>query len=300
MPGAVRPFAASDATAVEAVMRSSFALGGPDAVTLKEHLAELPWLVAHPGEAAVALEDDVVVGYTHPPSVRLEVDPQFRRRGHGHRLLEAAQRLAAASGDDQLELWMPLAGPGRAFAEAVGMHYRSSFHLLRLPAAALVPPPDRIAGFAARPLVPGADDAAYVALMNAAFADHPSPMHFDPVQIAEAHARRGFAAADVLLAHEVGGTDRLAAFCRATVGPADDRPRRGDIRLVGVEPAYRRRGLGRELLRWGITHVRGLGAVEVHLAAEALNAGALRLYLDEGFVPVAEWPRWVIASSVQG
>jgi mycothiol synthase len=296
----VRPFAPADAPAVEAVMRRSFALGGPEGVTLQEHLSGLAALVAHPAEGAVALEGDAVVGYTHPADVRLEVDPAYRRRGHGRGLLEAAQRLAAGAGDDQLELWVPRAGPGRAFAEAMGMRYRSSFHLLRLPEPAVVPPPGQIAGFAMRQLIPGADDAAYVALMSAAFADHPSPMHFDLARIREAHASTGFAAEDVLLAHEAGDADRLAAFCRATVGPAEDRPRRGDIRLVGVAPAYRRRGLGRELLRWGIAHVRAKGAVEVDLAVEALNAGALRLYVDAGFAPVAEWPRWVIASSGRG
>jgi ribosomal protein S18 acetylase RimI-like enzyme len=37
--------------------------------------------------------------------------------------------------------------------------------------------------------------------------------------------------------------------------------------------------------------------VEVDLVVEALNAGALRLYRDEGFAPIAEWPRWVIAAA---
>ena len=294
----VRPFTAADAEAVEAVMRRSFALGGPDGVTLTEHLGELPGLVAHPEEVAVALEGDMVVGYTHPASVRLEVDPQHRRRGHGRRLLEAAKQLAAAAGDDPLELWVPVAGPGRAFAEAVGMRYRSSFYLLRLPADAPANAALPVPGFGVRPFGPDMTDATLVDLMNAAFVGHPSPMHFDLERITEAHARPGFDSTDILVAHEENDPRRLAGFCRATLGPATDVPRRGDIRLVGVAPAYRRRGLGRELLRWGIAHVREQGAAEVDLAVEALNAGALRLYLDEGFAQVAEWPRWTIPVAI--
>jgi mycothiol synthase len=278
-------------------MRRSFALGGPDAVTLAEHLRGLDELVAHPEEASVALEGDAVVGYTHPASVRLEVDPAHRRRGHGRRLLEAARRLAADAGDDALELWIPREGPGRAFAEVVGMRYRSSFHLLRLPPEVVVPEPTPVAGIAVRAIAPGADDAAVVALLNEAFADHPSPMRFSVDRIGEAHARPDFDVTDVCLAHEPDDPQRLVGFCRATVGPGTDVPGRGDVHLIGVLPAYRRRGIGRELLRWGIAHVRERGASEVDLVVEALNAGALQLYLAEGFAPVAEWPRWVIASA---
>jgi mycothiol synthase len=281
-------------------MRRSFALGGPEAVTLAEHLAGLDELLAHPEEAVVAIARGAVIGYTHPASVRLEVDPAYRRRGHGRQLLAAARQLAAVAGDDALELWVPVEGPGRAFAEAVGMRYRSSFHLLRLPPEAVVPPSAALAGLAVRSIVPGEDDAAVVALLNEAFADHPSPMRFSLERMAEAHARADFEAADIRLVHEAADPARLAGFCRSTLGPAADVPIRGDVRLVGVLPAYRRRGIGRELLRWGIAHVRERGAVEVDLVVEALNAGALQLYLAEGFAPTAEWPRWTLDARSNG
>ncbi len=274
-------------------MRRSFALGGPDGVTLEEHVSGLAALLAHPEEAAVAVDGNQVVGYTHPAAVRLEVDPAHRRRGHGRRLLAAAQGIAAAAGDERLELWVPNDGPGLAFAQACGMQYRSSFHLLRLPAGATVVAPAPVPGFDVRAFGPEIGAEALVELMNDAFADHPSPMRFDLARIQEAHTRPDFDALDIRVAHEHGDPARLAGFCRATLGPARDQPLRGDIRLVGVVPAYRRRGLGRELLRWGIAHVRARSAVEVDIVVEALNAGALRLYLDEGFAPVAEWPRWV-------
>jgi mycothiol synthase len=278
-------------------MRRAFALGGPAGVTLEEHVRGLKELEDHPEEAAVALEGDAVVGYTHPASVRLEVDPAYRRRGHGLRLLEAARHLAAAAGDDQLELWAPVEGAGRVFAEAMGMRYRSSFHLLRLSPEAVVPEPAPMFGIGVRAIRPGEDDADVVALLNEAFAGHPSPMRFSVERIAEAHARPDFDPADVRLAHEADNPNRLVGFCRAVQNPAPDVPTRGDVRLVGVLPAYRRRGIGRELLRWGIGHVRARGALEVDLVVEALNASALQLYRAEGFAQVAEWPRWVLPTA---
>jgi mycothiol synthase len=295
----IRPFDVADAPAVEALMRRSYRVVHPAGVTLEEHAGGIAEILAHPEEAVVALAGDEVVGYAHPSAVRLEVDPAHRRRGHGRRLLEAARRLVAASGDDQLELWVPREGPGLAFAMAMGMRYRSSFHLLRLSAGTASAPPTPVAGFGVRPLRPGQDEPAYVAMLAGAFADHPSPMHFDLDEIRSVHARPSFNASDVLLAFVAAQPEVLAGMCRATlksVPDAEGQPR-GDVRLVGVLPAYRRRGLGRELLRWGIAHVRDGGARDVDLAVEALNAGALRLYLDEGFVAVEEWPRWVISAA---
>ncbi len=296
----VRQFDPADAAAVEAVMRRSFALGGPEGVTLEEHVGGIAALLEHPEEAAVAVAGAGIVGYTHPAGVRLEVDPDHRRRAYGRLLLEAARGIAAAAGEERLELWVPVAGPGRAFAEAVGMRYRSSFHLLRLAAGQPVPVPDTLDGIQTRYITPGDDNVAVVALLNQAFADHPSPMRFDVGRMAEAHRRPDFDPTDVLLAHVAGEPENLVGFCRATVGPAADMPLRGDIRLVGVLPAYRRRGIGRELLRWGVGHTRARGAEEVDLVVEALNAGAIRLYGDEGFGHVAEWPRWTLEPAAPG
>ncbi len=72
----------------------------------------------------------------------------------------------------------------------------------------------------------------------------------------------------------------------------------GDVAIVGVLQEWRRRGLGRELLRWGVHRVRELGSSEVFLAVEGENERALRLYEETGFVRSEEWPRWARADSV--
>jgi GNAT superfamily N-acetyltransferase len=66
----------------------------------------------------------------------------------------------------------------------------------------------------------------------------------------------------------------------------------GEIGLVGVMPQGRGRGLGRELLRWGVTQLRARGAGRIKLSVEAENELALGLYRRIGFEPLVEWPHW--------
>jgi ribosomal protein S18 acetylase RimI-like enzyme len=64
-----------------------------------------------------------------------------------------------------------------------------------------------------------------------------------------------------------------------------------------VLPAWRGRGLGRELLRWGVTELRGRGAGPIELSVEAQNERATGLYRAHGFEPAIEWPHWVLPVS---
>lgn len=51
-------------------------------------------ITAEPGSAFVAIEDDIVVGGIYRTNAFLQglvVDPRYRRRGHGRRLVEAAE-----------------------------------------------------------------------------------------------------------------------------------------------------------------------------------------------------------------
>lgn len=63
-------------------------------------------------------------------------------------------------------------------------------------------------------------------------------------------------------------------------------------------PPLRGRGLGRELVRWGVTDVRRRGAGEVFLSVEGESEGALRLYESLGFARHVEWPHWVLPADL--
>ncbi len=68
----------------------------------------------------------------------------------------------------------------------------------------------------------------------------------------------------------------------------------GDVQIlkVGTDPAWRRRGIARELLAHVAADARNLGAQTVSLEVRAGNEGAQALYKALGFVPVGTRPRY--------
>jgi ribosomal-protein-alanine N-acetyltransferase len=65
-----------------------------------------------------------------------------------------------------------------------------------------------------------------------------------------------------------------------------------DIESVAVHPDERRHGVGRALCRALIDWARAEGAPAITLEVRAASAGALRLYLDLGFVAAARRPAY--------
>ena len=68
----------------------------------------------------------------------------------------------------------------------------------------------------------------------------------------------------------------------------------GDVQIlkVGTDPAWRRRGIARELLAHVAADARNLGAQTVSLEVRAGNEGAQALYRALGLVPVGTRPRY--------
>lgn len=138
-----------------------------------------------------------------------------------------------------------------------------------------------------RPFRPGADDDQWLALNNRAFAWHPEQAHWT---IDDLHARIDepwFDAAGFLI-HEIDG--RMAGFCWTKVHD-EERPRSGEIFVIGVDEAFRGRGIGRSLVLAGLDHLAGLDLTNAMLYTEADNEPAMKLYVDLGFEVVSSH-RW--------
>lgn len=274
-----------------------------------EYAAVEPYQLEHAADrlahghvsAAVAEMDGRLAGWVIPGDGDLVVVPRYRRRGVGRRLLEAARGIARRDGQDRLRLWVRDAAGSEAFAAACGLRSASSLWQLRLdgPALAAVPAPRFPVGTVARSLRPGIDDGPFVRLVNAAFADHPSPIELTEAEVRRVNATPGFVPGSVLVVEEAA-TGGMVAFCRVVGYAAADGSPAGEIRLLGVDPAHRGRGLGRAVTAWGVETLRGRGAETVVLAVEGENASALRLYEGLGFRPAAEWRHWSIEASEAG
>lgn len=293
-PSGVRPFRAGDEAAILAAMHAALARGEYEGVDRHWVEQSARAMCDEPGGTAVAEDGGRLAGWIAPREDVLTVDLPFRRRGHGRRLVAAGRLLAARAGLPHLRLWVPRREGPEAFARAVGLRYHSSLWRLVLPAGAPAAEPRFPDDVLVRPIVPGADEPAFVELQHASFDDHPSPLRLDIEEVRRVHARPDFDPSTVLLVSPTGDPGRLVAFCRIKHHLNDEGRRVGEVALVGVLPGHRGRGLGRELVRWGVDEVRRRGAVDVYLSVEGENAGALRLYASLGFRQDTEWPHWVM------
>lgn len=257
-------------------------------------------IVPDPGGTVVAIEDGRVAGYCTPHHDDLTVLPEARRHGHGRRLAGAALELVRGRGlDDGLQLYVPSHLPASvAFAESLGFRYRSSLWKFELAADRALPPSSFPAEVTVRrwDFARDVDLVAWTAFMHRAFEGHPTRMTWTLAVIAHVHATPDFDPDGILIVAAADEPDTPVAFTRVELSdrdaPAGERT--GDVGLIGVVPAWRRRGLGRELLRWGVNELRRRGAGRIELSVEATNERATALYRAHGFEPSIEWPHWVL------
>ncbi len=291
---AVRPATAADLPSIGLVGHAAIDAGDfPDA-THHDMERTLASLAAEPESSYVAIEDGQVVGYLAPRLNDLCVAAAHRRRGHGSALVEAAlPYVRDVLGHPYLLLYVPPGtSPGRRFAEARGFAYRASLYWMERPAADACPEPNLPTGFVSRAWDPERDVIpGFVELLNATFADHPTPVSWTEPVIRAANAAPEFDPRDILLVALVEDPERVVAFCRARLYP-DDRPPYGEVKLIGVLPPWRGLGLGRALLRWGVRHLQDRGVPTISLAVSAANEHALRMYEAHGFRRAVEWPQW--------
>jgi len=301
--GTVRRAGSDDVDAIRRIMEASFDVDAMPGATRLELDRALDRLLAEPDRTAVAVEGDEVVGYCMPRLDDLTVHPDHRRRGHGRRLVAEARAMVREQGLIYLQLHGPQHLPAsRAFLDALGFRYHSSLWRLELAPEVEVPAPSFPPDVTTRTLDPEGDLASFVDLLNDSFVDHPTPLSWTAAMIRRYHRRPDFDPSSILLVSPAGAPHELVAFTRVELQPNEaGRPPRGSIRLIGVRREWRRRGLGRELLRWGIAHQRARGAGVVELSVEALNETATRIFRAAGFVPTIEWPHYVLdAASSSG
>jgi GNAT superfamily N-acetyltransferase len=87
----------------------------------------------------------------------------------------------------------------------------------------------------------------------------------------------------------------FAGVCFCTMDQVADADRIecvGDVGLLAVHPAFRRRGLGRTLLLTAMQRVGERGALHMVLETENEDSPAMTLYRAEGFQPGSPWRWW--------
>jgi mycothiol synthase len=137
---------------------------------------------------------------------------------------------------------------------------------------------------------PGQDEAAWLEVNNRAFRWHPDQSDQTVDRLRAKMAEPWFEPEGFLL-HEVDG--RLAGFCWTKVHDGSDGPS-GEIYVIGVDPAFTGRGLGRALTVAGLDHLYRVHHTPVGvLYVEADNETAIGVYRRLGFDVVRHRRRYV-------
>lgn len=228
------------------------------------------------GAAVLAPEGDAAV-------LELVVRPEARCRGVGRALAEKAAAFVRAQGlQDTVSAWAHGMLPGSGeLAAAHGLTPVRELRRMAADSAALAPlaTPGLPGGVRLRPYVPGADDAAWLQLNAAAFADHPEQGSLTQDDLEDRRGEDWFDAAGFLLAEREEDGTLLGYHWTKVEGDGTV----GEVYAVGVSPQAQGLGLGRALTVAGLVHMRDAGVRRVDLYVDADNTAAVHLYESLGF-----------------
>ncbi len=270
----------ADPEAVSAIVAAAEAVDGIGPLSEQFRLGvtgDGPHLVARAANSALAGYAGIVVPPAGGPgAAEVVVAPSERRRGLGRALVTGALELAGDGGTVWAHGDLPAA---HALAGDLGLTAVRTLLNLRRPLAGLDPAPAPAAGVTVRTYAGPADDAAILAVNNAAFSWHPEQGGWTGEQIDERTGAGWFDPAGLFLAVDEQG--ELLGFHWTKV--ADPAAGLGEVYIVAVAPAGQGKGLGKLLTAVGLEYLAGRGLAEVELYVEGDNTAALRTYTGLGF-----------------
>lgn len=196
----------------------------------------------------------------------------------GPELIEAALDVIGSEGGGTVNWWVfEPTSAHRSLAADAGMHEGRRLHQMRRPLPTGLP-----VTIETRAFVPGADDAAWLAVNNRAFADHSEQGGWTIETFCQRQQEDWFDPAGFRV-HERDG--RMAGFCWTKVHPAEgpDGERQGEIYVIAVDPDFHGLGLGKQLTLAGLEHLAAEGITSGMLYVDADNSTAVGMYEHLGF-----------------
>lgn len=218
-------------------------------------------------------------------SLDLVVHPHHRYDSHeiAPPLIRAALQVVSAEGGGRVHWWVfEPTNLHASLARDAGFEPGRRLIQMRVPLPLRVDalPLDTV------PFRPGIDEDEWLAVNNAAFAQHPEQGGWDR-DVLESREREPWFDPSGLLVHRDG--DRMIGFCWTKMhgpnGALDDDGRpMGEIYVIAVDPTAGGAGLGTRLVEAGLAHLASRGVVTGMLYVDEDNARAVAMYERLGFV----------------
>ena len=240
-----------------------------------------------------AFEGAQLVGYAHvtpsdnfsPPhwAAGIVVAPTRRGDSVATALLDGIVEHVRRTEPGEIVLW--ILGPTDAddqHAAAAGFEPSRDLLQMRvaLPLDVVAREPD---GITVRRFLPGTDEAAWLAVNNRAFRNHPEQGGWIASTLAHRMAEPWFDPDGFLLAWSTDPAG-LAGFCWTKIHqPGSDDAGLGEIFVVGVDPTHQGTGLGRKLTVAGLGSLAARGVRVGMLYVDGANTAAVGLYRALGF-----------------
>jgi mycothiol synthase len=231
-----------------------------------------------------------VVGYT---DVRSElgigravldclVHPQHRRKGLATELFHRASRRARESGARVAHVGVAEDNAGaKALLSKLGFRVVRRFLDLRLGLSEAHLPDAEQGDLVSRHLQRGEEDKL-TQIQNRSFA---GTWAYNPNSVEEIAYRLGLIGCspeDVILILQ---GDKPVGYCWTAInlGEGAAGTKRGRILMLGVDPDYRGKGIGKRALLAGLAYLKGNGIEVAELTVDSENAAACALYESVGF-----------------
>jgi mycothiol synthase len=193
----------------------------------------------------------------------------------GPQLLSEAISVIREAGGGHVHWWVfEPTGIHASLAESIGLHAGRTTLQMRV---AL--PLREVTDIVTTPFRSGVDDERWLAVNNAAFADHLEQGGWTQSTLESRKQEPWFNPNGFLLLNE---GDELAGFCWTKVH-LDSSPVLGEIYVIAVHPRYGGKGLGRSLTIAGLTYLQRAGISTGMLHVDADNERAVQLYKSLGF-----------------
>ena len=292
-PPTIRPtgrLTDADRDAVDRVVASAAETDGVSPLSEQSRLA-VHGRSGHQPHHLLAYAAGSLVGYAQVDegSAELVVDPDHRRQGVGSALLGA---LPVGS-----RVWAHGDQPAaEAFAAARHLKVVRELFVLGRQFADHPPLPDVVLppGLVARGFQVGQDEQEWLRVNALAFAHHAEQGRLTLADLEARMTEPWFDPAGLILVVPADDERTVAAFHWTKIhiaavggahGSEEDEVElgTGEVYVVGVDPAYQGRGLGRPLTLLGLHHLRDQGVPDVILYVDGDNPAALAVYRGLGF-----------------